>query len=155
MNNRATIHRLKQKLIDAEDGKLHDEELRQLEEMVRSRYPALWEQHLWSMNQQKKQGIFEELAALHDVQPEEGAIRRFYAHYHTRLSAGSELEALVWSWFRRYVLTVGLVLVVLFSGLQLGNLESNEDSGHDQVEQFLGWDPEDLPELDHWLYADL
>lgn len=154
MNSNKKNERFKQKLIDAQDGLLSEEELQRLEKNVKEHEPALWEDFIWSMEQQRPNGVLDELAAMGREEPDTGAIHRFHARREAELAAGSDLEGLVWSWFRRYVLTTGLVLLFLFSGLYMGENGVSEANGQEEIQEFLGWNEEELSVPDYWLYED-
>ncbi len=155
MNKKRITDHLHQKLTDAQDGLLSLDEQKLLEKQVKAHDPQLWEDHLWMMKQMPESGVFSHFAGMREEQPAEGAIRRFHKRREAEGGSHADLEFLVWSWFRRYVLTVGLVLIVIFTGLQWGTPEETHVDSRDQVAQFLGWDQDFLPELDHWLYEDL
>ena len=155
MNRKTKSEYLKQKLMDAQDGLLSNEELQHLKEVVLIHDPALWEDHQWIMVQKGKGGVLTELADMRTVQPDEEAIRRFHIRRELENREEADLEQLVWSLFRRYVLTIGVLLIVLLAGLELGSSETNDFDGRDQLVIFLGWDSGEFPELDHWLYEDL
>ncbi len=145
---------LKQELVDALDQPVGEKELRQLEVKTKAHDPALWEDYLWFSKQRSRQGVFGELSAMRSDEPGRGAIQRFHQRRKAEEATGADLETLVWSWFQRYVLTVGIVLIILFAGLHLGENGVSEANGREEVEQFLGWNQEELPEPDHWLYED-
>ncbi len=145
---------LRERLTDARDGRLAGEELDQLKQEVMAHDPRFWKDHLWMMKQAQG-GVFARFADLRDAQPAEGSIRRFHARREAEGGTESDLEYLVWSWFRRYVLSVGLVLIVLLAGLQMGTSDEPVGDTRDQMSRMLGWEQEQHPELDHWLYDGL
>ncbi len=154
MNKKTKTEQWRQQLTDAQDGLLSDEALHRLEKEVKAHDPDLWRDHHWMMEQQSGKGVFAELAAMRDEQPETGAIQRLYARVASQRGSGAELEEIVWSWFRRYVLTFGILLIILLAGLQSGGSGISEANISVQLESFLGWSSEEFPELDHWLYED-
>ena len=151
--NRRT-ERLKEELMDALDGSPGPKELQQLKEKVIAHDPVLWEDFQWFSAQKKGHGIFGELEAMRREKQDKEAIRRFYKLREAESEAGADLEMLVWSWFRRYVLTAGIVLTILFAGIRSSEMGVSEVNGREQVEHFLGWHQEELPGTNHWLYAD-
>ncbi len=153
-NSKKTSKRLRERLVDARDGFLTGDELAQLERDVKAHDPRLWEDHLWMVKQAQK-GIFSRFSDLREEQPAEGAISRFHARRQAEGGTQADLEFLVWSWFRRYVLTVGILLIVLFTGLQMGSTEETAGDTRDQMARILGGEQESIPELNHWLYEDL
>lgn len=154
MNKKDKIRHLQEQLTDARDGLLQDEQLHRLENEVKSHDPKMWEDHIWSVSQQQDRGVFTEMAAMGKEQPDDGAIKRFHSRREMQNPVEAELEELVWSWFRRYVLTIGMMLLVLFAGLQFGQSGVSEANPRTQMESFLEWHSNETPELDHWLYDD-
>lgn len=155
MNRRNIRVKLKQELIDALDETPGKEALARLEKKVKAHDPDLWEDFQWFSAQQKKHGVFGELAAMRHDEPDDKAIRRLHRKLAVEYETGADLESLVWAFFRRYVLTTGILLIILFTGLQMGHNGVSEAGGREQVETFLGWTQEELPEPDYWLYDDL
>ena len=145
---------LREQLVDARDGLLPARELARLEKEVKAHDPGLWKDHMWMM-EQAQSGVLSRFSDLREVQPAEGAIDRFHARRDAEGGTQADLEFLVWSWFRRYVLTVGLVLIVLFTGLQWGTTDEPAGEIRDQMTRILSGEPEQIPELNHWLYDDL
>ncbi len=147
--------------MDARDGLLDQEAYRKLREKVMKHDPALWDDFRWMKEHDQPGGVLHELAAMRDETPDQYTIARFHKRRETDRHAGAELEPLVWSWFRRYVLTAGIVFIIVLAGLQTGNHGVTEASGQQQLEIFLGWNEplemshQEIPELDHWLYEDL
>ncbi len=154
MDKNDTNKRLRERLIDAQDGLLSRDELERLEKEVRAHDPQLWKDHQWMMRQSGEgvPGLFAEMRA---EQPDGEAIRRFHQRREAEGGSQMALEHLVWQLFRRYVLTVGLVLIVLLTGLQMGSSEDVSASSRDEMTRYLGTEQQQMPELNHWLYEDL
>lgn len=149
------IEQLRSRLIDAQDGLLDENELQNLEKEVKAYHPQLWEDHCWMMRQKPETGLINQLSGLHRQLPDKGAIKRFHQRREVEGGSKADLEFLVWSWFRRYVLSTGLVLIVLFTSLQLWTIHDISADDREQMAQFLGLEQELIPELNHWLYDDL
>lgn len=148
------IERLRQRLIDAQDGLLSQEELSRLEKEAVAQDPQLWKDHQWMMRQSGEgmPGLF---AEMREEQPADDAIRRFHQRRTADGGVQADLEHLVWQLFRRYVLSVGIVLIVLFTGLQLGTPDEPASDSREQMTRYLGLEQQQAPELNHWLYDDL
>lgn len=155
MKNYRYIEQLRSRLIDAQDGLLNEKELQDLEKEAKAHHPQLWEDHRWMLSQKSETGLINQFSGLHRHQPHEGAIKRFHQRREAEGGSKADLEFLVWSWFRRYVLSAGLTLILLFTGLQLRTTPDPPADTREQMAQFLGWEQEILPELNHWLYDDL
>ncbi len=153
-NSKQISNRLREQLVDARDSLLTDDELEQLERDVKAHDPQLWKDHLW-MVEQAQIGVLSRFSDLREEQPVDGAISRFHARRQAEGGTQADLEFLVWSWFRRYVLTVGLVLIVLLTGWQMTSTDEPAGDIRDQMTRILGGEQEQIPELDHWLYEDL
>ncbi|MDG5766156.1 hypothetical protein QA596_01670 [Balneolales bacterium ANBcel1] len=153
--------KLKQALLDAREGQLNDDELERLRQEVMNHDPSLWDDYLWMMEQEKPGGLFNELSELHRDGPDDGAVSRFYRRLEAGQTAGADLEPVVWNWFRRYVLTTGILMILLLTGWQTIRPGVTQASAQQQLEQFMGWDQQlelshqDFPELNHWIYEDL
>lgn len=154
MDPNDTNKRLRERLVDAQDGLLSREEMDRLEKEVRAHDPQLWEDHQWMMRLSSGtvSGLFAEMRA---EQPDSEAIRRFHQRREAEGGSQADLEHLVWQLFRRYVLTVGVVLIVLLTGLQMGASDDTAASSRDEMTRYLGMEQQQLPELNHWLYEDL
>lgn len=129
-------------------------ELEQLREEVLAHDPQLWKDHQWMM-QQSGEGLSGLFGEMRDEQPAGDAIRRFHQKRTAAAGAGADLEFLVWRLFRRYVLTVGIVLIVLFTGMQMGTPDEPAADSREQMTRILGYEQQQAPELNHWLYDDL
>jgi hypothetical protein len=154
MDPNDTNKRLRERLVDAQDGLLSREELERLEKEVRAQDPKLWRDHQWMM-EQSGLGVLGHFAELRAEQPAGDAIRRFHQRREAEGGSHAALEHLVWQLFRRYVLTVGVVLIVLLTGLQIGTTEDTSASSRDEMTRYLGLDQQQSTELNHWLYEDL
>ncbi|TVQ72548.1 MAG: hypothetical protein EA363_04410 [Balneolaceae bacterium] len=154
MNRKRTEQQLREQLIDAQDGNLSRQEMEQLKKQVLAFDPKLWEDHQWMMRQSGDgiPGLFE---GLREEAPAGDAIRRFHQRREATGGSESDLEYLVWRLFRRYVLSVGIVLIVLFTGMQMGSTEDAAADSREQMTRYLGWEQQQAPELNHWLYEDL
>lgn len=149
------IEQLRSRLIDAQDGLLDENELQDLEKEAKAHQPQLWEDHCWMVQQKPETGLINQLSSLHRQPPDKGAIKTFHQRREAQGGSKADLEFLVWSWFRRYVLSTGLVLIVLFTSLQLRTTQDMPADNREQMAQFLGWEQDLIPELNHWLYDDL
>ncbi len=152
MERKRTTERLRERLIDAQDGLLAQDEMEQLRQEVQAHDPQLWNDHQW-MIQQTGEGLSGLFEGMREEMPADDAIRRF--HQKRTAAAGADLEFLVWRLFRRYVLAVGIVLIVLFTGIQMGTTDEAAADSREQMTRFLGWEQQQAPELNHWLYEDL
>ena len=154
MNRKRTEQELRERLIDAQDGNVSGNEIEQLKKQVLAFDPKLWEDHQWMMRQSDA-GIPGLFAGLSEEAPAGDAIRRFHQRREASSGPESDLEYLVWRLFRRYVLSVGIVLIVLFTGLQMGSTGEATADTREMTTRYLGWDQQQNPELNHWLYDDL
>ncbi|MFO8029343.1 MAG: hypothetical protein R6U28_05750 [Cyclonatronaceae bacterium] len=154
MKKRMIDDRLKARLTDARDERLSEQEQETLKQEVMAHDPQLWKDHQWMM-QESGMRMFQGISQMRDEQPADGAIHRFHQRREAAGGTGADLEFLVWNWFRRYVLTLGLLLIVLFTGLHLGFQSEKPGDTREQMTRFLGMEQEAAPELDHWLYEDL
>lgn len=155
MKNNRYIEQLRSRLIDAQDGLLGEKELQDLEKETKAHHPQLWEDHCWMLLQKSETGLINQFSGLHRQLPYEGAIKRFHQRRESEGGSKADLEFIVWSWFRRYVLSTGLILIVLFTSLQLWTTHDIPVDTREQMASFLGWEQEEIPELNHWLYDDL
>ena len=150
-----TNEHLQGRLIDAQDGLLNDDELQQLKKDVMAHDASLWDDHLWMLRQRGKDGVLDYLQGLHTAEAEKAAISKFHRRREAEAGDEAALEQLVWSWFRRYVATAGMVLIVVLTGMEMSTSPASERFPDEQVEAFIGIQTDDMPELDHWLYEDL
>lgn len=154
MNRKRTEQQLREQLIDAQDGNLSRHEMEQLKKQVLAFDPKLWKDHQWMM-QQSGDGVSGLFEGLREEAPADDAIRRFHQRREETGGLESDLEYLVWRLFRRYVLSVGIILIVLFTGLQMGSTEEATADSRELTTRYLGWEQQQGPELNHWLYEDL
>lgn len=162
MNSTNYSEELRADLIDALDSPPRPEQLAQLKSRVMAYDPALWDHFLWMQKQKVHPGgIFVHLEHMHNQGPDEAAVTRFIERKQGMHEAGTELDQLVWSWFRRYIFAPASIMIVLLGALHLGHISSVEVNGRQELESFLGWDADlfsddqAIPELTHWLYQDL
>ena len=162
MKKKRLSEELKRELMDARDSLLGEQELEKLREKTVAHDPGLWEDFLWMREHGQPGAVFDELSAMNQMGPDEGMIARFHERRQSAKSEGLDLESLVWTWFRRYVLTAGLLAMMILVGFHWGEPGVTEANGQQQqLETYLGWDQqaewtqEDFPDLDHWMYEDL
>ena len=154
MNRKRTEQEIRERLIDAQDGNLSPHEMEQLKKQVQAFDPRLWEDHQWMM-QRSDTGITGLFEGLREETPADDAIRRFHQRREATGGSESDLEYVVWQLFRRYVLSVGIILIVLFTGLQMGSTDEAVADTREMTTHYLGWEQQQVPELNHWLYEDL
>ncbi|MBP3191227.1 hypothetical protein [Natronogracilivirga saccharolytica] len=142
------------RLIDAQDGLLQEDELRQLKKEVMAYDPSLWDDHLWMLEQKSEKGVFGQMQDLHAAEPGNADISRFHRRKEAETGDQFALEHLVWSWFRKYVITVGVLLIVVLTGIEMTTTASDV-SFEEQMESYFGVHDEEMSELNHWLYEDL
>lgn len=146
---------LRQSLIDAQDGNLEPEARKKLLKKVEKEAPGLLESHSWMIEQLDKGGFLNEIATLRKEEPGRRALIGFYSRQEKEKQYDAQLEYLVRSWFKRYVLTIGILLILVIGWIYPITQNSSDIGGREEIEYFLGWDAEPFPELDHWLYDDL
>lgn len=154
LKNRKTDLR-KEQLADALDGRLGESQQKALLEKVRTEDPELYETYHWMLKQRQEQGVFSYLSEWHESPVPDDAIRKFHERREAEVPAGSDLETLVRSLFRRYVVTTGAAMMLLFATLQWAGPSEQPVLFTDADPFLLQVEIAEIQDSSHWLYEDL
>lgn len=154
IHTQSEINRLKERLVDAQDGKLDELETEQLRRDVMAADPKLWEDHCWMLAESLDRGLIRELSSYGREEPPEDAVSRFLYRRASGKNSGSEIQELAVVWFRRYVLAAAMAFLLFFGGLHLWKGPAEPYTVAEELEDYMGWHLAEIPRLDHWLYDD-